>query len=110
MRQTNSLYVSITYCYVKGGSRDLGTSRPKPAFENLTPSSRPGTQPPVFVRPFPAMSLLITNGRVITASDDYVADVYCENGAITAVGRDLPAHRYQAERTIDARGQYVLPG
>ena len=30
------------------------------------------------------MSLLITNGRVITASDDYVADVYCENGTITA--------------------------
>src|SRR6476646_4852580 len=56
------------------------------------------------------MSLLITNGRVITASDDYVADVYCENGAITAVGRDLPAHRYQADRTIDATGHYVLPG
>ena len=56
------------------------------------------------------MSLLITNGRVITASDDYVADVYCENGTITAIGQNLPAHRYQAERTIDASGQYVMPG
>src|SRR6266540_1507780 len=56
------------------------------------------------------MSLLITNGRVITASDDYVADVYCENGTITAIGKDLPAHRYQADRTIDATGQYVIPG
>jgi len=56
------------------------------------------------------MSLLITNGRIITASDDYVADVYCENGTVTAIGRDLPAHRYQAERTIDATGKYVLPG
>src|SRR6187431_2122971 len=56
------------------------------------------------------MSLLITNGRVITASDDYVADVYCENGTITAIGKDLPAHRYQADRTIDASGQYVMPG
>src|SRR5215510_7818638 len=55
-------------------------------------------------------SLLITNGRVITASDDYVADVYCENGTVTAIGRNLPAHRYQADRTIDATGQYVLPG
>src|SRR5689334_12804656 len=57
-----------------------------------------------------AMSLLITNGRVITASDDYVAAVYCENGTVTAIGRGLPAHRYQADRTIDAAGQYVLPG
>src|SRR3954467_4792512 len=56
------------------------------------------------------MSLLITGGRVITASDDYVADVFCENGTVTAIGRDLPAHRYQAERTIDATGQYVMPG
>jgi dihydropyrimidinase len=56
------------------------------------------------------MSLLITNGRVITASDDYVADVYCENGTITAIGRDLPSHRYQADETIDASGQYVIPG
>src|SRR5436189_3936850 len=56
------------------------------------------------------MSLLITNGRVITASDDYVADVFCENGTITAIGRDLPSHRYQADRTIDASGHYVMPG
>src|SRR5215208_6085191 len=56
------------------------------------------------------MSLLIQNGRVITASDDYVADVFCENGTVTAIGRDLPAHRYQADRTINAAGQYVMPG
>src|SRR5262249_58541921 len=55
-------------------------------------------------------SLLITNGRIITASDDYVADVFCENGVVTAIGRDLPSHRFQADRTIDASGQYVLPG
>jgi dihydropyrimidinase len=56
------------------------------------------------------MSLLITNGRIITASDDYVADVFCDNGIVTAIGRDLPSHRFQADRTIDASGQYVLPG
>jgi dihydropyrimidinase len=56
------------------------------------------------------MSLLITNGRVITASDDYVADVYCANGTIAAIGTDLPSHRFQAERTIDAKGKYVIPG
>jgi dihydropyrimidinase len=56
------------------------------------------------------MSLLIRNGRVITAADDYIADIYCENGTITAIGRDLPSHRFQAERTVDASGQYVMPG
>ena len=56
------------------------------------------------------MSLLITNGRIITASDDYVADVYCDSGVITAIGKDLPSHRFQADRTIDASGKYVIPG
>ena len=56
------------------------------------------------------MTLLIKNGRVITASDDYVADVYCENGTIGAIGKNLPPERYHADRTIDASGQYVMPG
>src|SRR6476620_1549330 len=55
-------------------------------------------------------SLLITNGRIITATDDYVADVYCDSGVIAAIGRDLPSHRFQADRTIDAFGKYVMPG
>jgi dihydropyrimidinase len=56
------------------------------------------------------MSLLITNGRIITASDDYVADVYCDKGVVAAIGANLPAHRFQADRTIDAAGTYVMPG
>ena len=56
------------------------------------------------------MSLLITSGRIVTASDDYVADVYCDGGVIQAIGKDLPAHRFQADRTIDASGKYVIPG
>src|SRR6476661_4932144 len=56
------------------------------------------------------MSPHLTTSRVITASDDYVADGYCENGAITAIGTNLPAHRFQADRTIDASGGYVMPG
>src|SRR6476620_8466172 len=55
-------------------------------------------------------SLLITNGRIITATDDYVADVYCDSGVIAAIGRDLPSHRFHADKTIDASGKYVLPG
>jgi dihydropyrimidinase len=56
------------------------------------------------------MSLLITNGRIITATDDYVADIYCDKGVIQAIGKDLPSHRFQADKTIDARGKYVIPG
>src|SRR4026207_1555348 len=58
----------------------------------------------------PFMTLLITNGRIITASDDYLADVHCDGGIITAIGRDLPSQRFQADRTIDASGKYVIPG
>lgn len=61
------------------------------------------------------MSVLIIGGRVVTASDDYVADVYIEGGTVAAVGRDLrpgagagaPA---RADTVIDAAGKYVLPG
>ena len=56
------------------------------------------------------MSLLIRNGRVITAADDYTADVFCDGGVITAIGRELPSDRFQADRTIDAAGKYVIPG
>jgi dihydropyrimidinase len=55
-------------------------------------------------------SLLIRNGRVITATDDYAADVYCDDGKVAAIGANLPADRFKADRTIDARGQYVMPG
>lgn len=50
---------------------------------------------------------LITGGRIITATDDYVADIYIEDGIIRAIGRELP---FPADTTIDASGQYVLPG
>src|SRR4051812_12098054 len=56
------------------------------------------------------MSLLITNGRIVTAADDYVGDIYCDGGVIVAIGKDLPSHRFQADKTIDASGKYVIPG
>ncbi len=52
-------------------------------------------------------SLLITNGRVVTAVDDYVADVYVEGERIVAIGEKLER---RADRTIDARGKLVIPG
>src|SRR6476619_1613893 len=53
------------------------------------------------------MSVLIKGGRVVTAADDYVGDVYAEGERITLIGEHLDV---QADRVIDAAGKYVLPG
>jgi dihydropyrimidinase len=53
------------------------------------------------------MSILIKGGRVITAADDYVGDVFVENERISLIGESLDL---EADRTIDAAGKYVLPG
>jgi dihydropyrimidinase len=53
------------------------------------------------------MSVLIKGGRVVTAADDYVGDVYVANGVVELIGRSLDV---DADRVIDARGRYVLPG
>ncbi len=53
------------------------------------------------------MSILITNGRIITATDDYAGDIFIEDDRITAIGTALPM---KADRTIDARGKLVFPG
>ena len=51
---------------------------------------------------------IITNGRVVTASDTYASDVAIGNGKIVAIGQSLPTEN--ASRIIDAAGKYVLPG
>ena len=53
------------------------------------------------------MSVLIKNGRIITATDDYQGDIFIEGETIAAIGRnlDLPA-----DTTIDATGLLVMPG
>jgi dihydropyrimidinase len=53
------------------------------------------------------MSVLIKGGRVITAADDYVADVFIEGERISLIGESLDM---SADKTIDATGKYVLPG
>ena len=54
-----------------------------------------------------SQSLLIRGGRIVTAADDYLADVFVEGERISLIGADLDV---SAERTIDASGRYVLPG
>ena len=53
------------------------------------------------------MSTLIKGGRIITAADDYVGDVYVEGERISMIGESLDV---DADRVIDASGKYVLPG
>ena len=53
------------------------------------------------------MSTLIKGGRIITAADDYVGDVYVEDERIAMIGESLDL---DADRVIDASGKYVLPG
>lgn len=53
------------------------------------------------------MSVLIKNGRIITATDDYVADIFIEGEKIIAIGKDLPV---KAAKEIDASGKLVFPG
>jgi dihydropyrimidinase len=53
------------------------------------------------------MSVLIKGGRVVTAADDYIADVYIEDETVTLIGESLDQ---PADRVIDASGKYLLPG
>src|SRR5687767_6865659 len=53
------------------------------------------------------MSTMIKNGRIVTATDDYVADIFIEKDKVTAIGKNLPM---QSQRTIDASGRLVIPG
>jgi dihydropyrimidinase len=50
---------------------------------------------------------LIKGGRVITAADDYVADVFIDGERISLIGESLDV---AADKVIDASGKYVLPG
>jgi dihydropyrimidinase len=52
-------------------------------------------------------SVLIKGGRVITAADDYVGDVFVEDERISLIGESLDL---DADKVIDASGKYVLPG
>src|SRR6195256_2611580 len=53
------------------------------------------------------MSILIKNGRVITATDDYVADIFIQGESIAVIGKNLDV---KADREIDAAGKIVMPG
>lgn len=53
------------------------------------------------------MSLLIKNGIIVTAVDEFVGDIFVDEGQIAAIGKNLS---HQADEVVDASGKYVLPG
>jgi dihydropyrimidinase len=53
------------------------------------------------------VSILIKNGRIITASEDYIADIYIKDEIIHTIGKDL---QLQADTLINAEGMFVFPG
>ncbi len=53
------------------------------------------------------MKTLIRNGRVVTAVDDYKADILIEGEVVSVIGAKL---EMEADRVIDAAGKLVIPG
>lgn len=56
------------------------------------------------------MGVLIMNGRVVTATDDYFGDLWIEGGKISQIGADLSSLERKADRVIDASDRLVIPG
>src|SRR5450432_1206242 len=54
------------------------------------------------------MALLIKNGEIVTASERYVADIFCENETITRIEHDIAPT--PGTEVIDAKGKFVFPG
>src|SRR6478609_8502682 len=54
------------------------------------------------------MSVLIRNGRIVTAVDDYHGDILIEGEKVTHIAQSLA--KIQADVTIDATGKLVIPG
>ena len=53
------------------------------------------------------MSILIKNGRIVTAAESYIADIYMVGEQIIAIGKKLD---YTADKVIDAKDKLVFPG
>src|SRR6266480_3581955 len=53
------------------------------------------------------MQTLIRNGRVVTAVDDYHADILIEDGKVAMIGNKIDV---KADKKIDAKGKLVIPG
>lgn len=51
------------------------------------------------------MDTVVTNGIIVTSTETYEADIGIKDGKIAALGRGM-----QGAETLDAQGNYVIPG
>ncbi len=52
--------------------------------------------------------ILLKNGTIVTSTDQFVGDIFCENGIIRAIGQGLAPSN--GATVVDASGQYLFPG
>lgn len=53
------------------------------------------------------MKIIIKNGRIVTAVDDYHGDILIDGETVSTIGASLDM---EADRVIDATGKLVMPG
>src|SRR5438445_1211699 len=53
------------------------------------------------------MKTIVKNGRIVTAVDDYNADILIDDGVIEMIARSI---QVEADKVIDAQGRLVIPG
>ena len=53
------------------------------------------------------MKTLIKTGRVVTAVDDYFADIFIDGETASTIGKSLDL---EADHVINASGKLVIPG
>ena len=53
------------------------------------------------------MQTVIRNGRIVTAVDDYKADILIEDGKVAMIAKKIDV---KADKTINAKGMLVIPG
>lgn len=53
------------------------------------------------------MKTVIRNGRIVTAVDDYNADLLIEDGKVAMIAKSIDV---EADKIIDAKGRLVIPG
>ena len=54
--------------------------------------------------------MLITNGHIVTATDDYLGDILIDGEKIVAIGAPGSFAGRQGETVLDAQEKYVFPG
>src|ERR1041384_7434423 len=53
------------------------------------------------------MKTIIKHGRIVTAIDDYKADILIDGETVSMIGKSIDV---EADRIIDASGKLVIPG